>query len=111
MTKQPYPEEFKIEAVKQVLPQLRGAFALAIAFKDQPDMLIGARLGSPLVVGYGEGETYLGSDALALAPLRTGLGQVEAEGPTRTVMRADDHHPRADCLHPRHQPVDRRPGD
>jgi glutamine---fructose-6-phosphate transaminase (isomerizing) len=57
------------EAVKATLPQLRGAFALAIAFKDHPEMLIGARLGSPLVLGYGEGETYLGSDALALAPL------------------------------------------
>lgn len=57
------------DAVQAVLPQLRGAFALAIAFKGRPDMLIGARLGSPLVVGYGEGETYLGSDALALAPL------------------------------------------
>ncbi|MGH6743943.1 glutamine--fructose-6-phosphate transaminase (isomerizing) [Novosphingobium sp.] len=57
------------EAVKVVLPQLRGAFALAIAFRQHPDLLIGARLGSPLVVGYGEGETYLGSDALALAPL------------------------------------------
>jgi glucosamine--fructose-6-phosphate aminotransferase (isomerizing) len=57
------------EAVKAALPQLRGAFALAIAFRRFPDMLIGARLGSPLVVGYGEGETYLGSDALALAPL------------------------------------------
>jgi len=57
------------EAVQAVLPQLRGAFALAIAFREHPDMLIGARLGSPLVVGYGDGETYLGSDALALAPL------------------------------------------
>jgi glucosamine--fructose-6-phosphate aminotransferase (isomerizing) len=57
------------EAVRRVLPQLRGAFALAIAFRAHPDLLIGARLGSPLVVGYGEGETYLGSDALALAPL------------------------------------------
>jgi glutamine---fructose-6-phosphate transaminase (isomerizing) len=57
------------DAVKAVLPRLRGAFALAIAFRSAPDMLIGARLGSPLVVGYGEGETYLGSDALALAPL------------------------------------------
>lgn len=57
------------DAVKAVLPQLRGAFALAIAFRQHPDLLIGARLGSPLVVGYGEGETYLGSDALALAPL------------------------------------------
>ena len=57
------------DAVKAVLPRLRGAFALAIAFREHPDMLIGARLGSPLVVGWGEGETYLGSDALALAPL------------------------------------------
>jgi glucosamine--fructose-6-phosphate aminotransferase (isomerizing) len=57
------------DAVRQVLPQLRGAFALAIAFREHPEMLIGARLGSPLVVGYGEGETYLGSDALALAGL------------------------------------------
>ncbi|MDE8653240.1 glutamine--fructose-6-phosphate transaminase (isomerizing) [Novosphingobium album (ex Liu et al. 2023)] len=57
------------DAVKAVLPQLRGAFALAIAFRRYPDLLIGARLGSPLVVGYGDGETYLGSDALALAPL------------------------------------------
>ena len=57
------------EAVQQVLPRLHGAFALAILFRTHPDLLIGARLGSPLVVGYGEGETYLGSDALALAPL------------------------------------------
>ncbi|MEY2927435.1 MAG: hypothetical protein RL367_1912 [Pseudomonadota bacterium] len=57
------------DAVKAVLPVLRGAFALAIAFRQHGDMLIGARLGSPLVVGYGDGETYLGSDALALAPL------------------------------------------
>ena len=57
------------DAVKAVLPVLRGAFALAIAFRQHDDMLIGARLGSPLVVGYGDGETYLGSDALALAPL------------------------------------------
>ena len=57
------------EAVKLALPQLRGAFALAIAFRRHPELLIGARLGSPLVVGFQDGETYLGSDALALAPL------------------------------------------
>ena len=55
--------------MRDVLPRLHGAFALAILFRDHPDLLIGARLGSPLVVGYGDGETYLGSDALALAPL------------------------------------------
>ncbi|WP_422343513.1 glutamine--fructose-6-phosphate transaminase (isomerizing) [Parasphingorhabdus sp.] len=65
------------EAVQSVLPQLRGAFALAIAFKSNPDLLIGARLGSPLVVGYGEGETYLGSDALALAPLTQKIAYLE----------------------------------
>ncbi|WP_423142260.1 glutamine--fructose-6-phosphate transaminase (isomerizing) [Parablastomonas sp. CN1-191] len=64
-------------AVAAVLPQLRGAFALAIAFRQFPDMLIGARLGSPLVVGYGEGETYLGSDALALAPLTQRITYLE----------------------------------
>ncbi|WP_203310540.1 glutamine--fructose-6-phosphate transaminase (isomerizing) [Sphingomonas beigongshangi] len=58
-----------VAAVRDVLPRLHGAFALAILFRKHPDMLIGARLGSPLVVGYGDGETYLGSDALALAPL------------------------------------------
>ncbi|WP_309622432.1 glutamine--fructose-6-phosphate transaminase (isomerizing) [Novosphingobium sp.] len=74
------------EAVKATLPQLRGAFALAIAFKDYPDMLIGARLGSPLVVGYGEGETYLGSDALALAPLTQQIAYLD-EGDWVVITR------------------------
>ncbi|QDX24701.1 glutamine--fructose-6-phosphate transaminase (isomerizing) [Sphingomonas suaedae] len=66
-----------VAAVKAVLPRLHGAFALAILFRSHPDMLIGARLGSPLVVGYGEGETYLGSDALALAPLTQRISYLE----------------------------------
>jgi len=74
------------DAVRAVLPKLRGAFALAIAFRDHPDMLIGARLGSPLVVGYGEGETYLGSDALALAPLTQKIAYLE-EGDWVVVRR------------------------
>ncbi len=74
------------EAVKATLPQLRGAFALAIAFRSRPDMLIGARLGSPLVVGYGDGETYLGSDALALAPLTQKITYLE-EGDWVIVTR------------------------
>jgi glucosamine--fructose-6-phosphate aminotransferase (isomerizing) len=65
------------EAVIAVLPTLRGAFALAIAFRSHDDMLIGARLGSPLVVGFGDGETYLGSDALALAPLTQRIAYLE----------------------------------
>ena len=65
------------EAVREILPRLHGAFALAILFRDYPDMLIGARLGSPLVVGHGDGETYLGSDALALAPLTQRIAYLE----------------------------------
>ncbi|WDF74123.1 glutamine--fructose-6-phosphate transaminase (isomerizing) [Novosphingobium sp. KACC 22771] len=75
-----------VEAVKAALPQLRGAFALAIAFREHPDMLIGARLGSPLVLGYGEGETFLGSDALALAPLTQRITYLE-EGDWVVIRR------------------------
>jgi glucosamine--fructose-6-phosphate aminotransferase (isomerizing) len=74
------------EAVQTVLPQLRGAFALAIAFRQHPDLLIGARLGSPLVVGYGEGETFLGSDALALAPLTQKIAYLD-EGDWVVITR------------------------
>jgi glucosamine--fructose-6-phosphate aminotransferase (isomerizing) len=56
------------EAVAATLPRLRGAFALAFLFAGQQDQLIGARHGAPLAIGYGDGEMYLGSDALALAP-------------------------------------------
>ena len=83
------------EAVRTVLPRLRGAFALAIAFRQYPDLLIGARLGSPLVVGYGDGETYLGSDALALAPLTQKISYLE-EGDwvvlTRDGAQVHDSH-------------------
>lgn len=75
------------EAVQQVLPRLHGAFALAILFRQHPELLIGARLGSPLVVGYGEGETYLGSDALALAPLTQKIAYLD-EGDWVVVTRA-----------------------
>jgi glucosamine--fructose-6-phosphate aminotransferase (isomerizing) len=74
------------EAVKAVLPRLRGAFALAIAFRAHPEMLIGARLGSPLVVGYGDGETYLGSDALALAQLTQRIAYLD-EGDWVVITR------------------------
>ena len=55
-------------AVAASLPRLKGAFALAFMFEGEDDLLIGARKGSPLAVGYGKGEMYLGSDAIALAP-------------------------------------------
>ena len=56
------------EAVGAALPRLHGAFALAFIFTGEDNLLIGARRGAPLAVGYGEQEMYLGSDALALAP-------------------------------------------
>ncbi len=78
------------DAVREVLPRLRGAFALAIAFRSDPDLLIGARLGSPLVVGYGpqgeNAEMYLGSDALALAPLTQQISYLE-EGDWAVITR------------------------
>ena len=74
------------EAVGAVLPRLRGAFALAIAFRQHPDLLVGARLGSPLVVGLGEGETYLGSDALALAALTQRIAYLD-EGDWVAITR------------------------
>ena len=74
------------EAVQTVLPRLRGAFALAILFPEHPDKIIGARLGSPLVVGYGDGEMFVGSDALALAPLTQRISYLE-EGDWAVVTR------------------------
>jgi glucosamine--fructose-6-phosphate aminotransferase (isomerizing) len=57
------------DALAEALVRLEGAFALAIIFAGRHDLMIGARCGSPLAVGYGDGEMYLGSDALALSPL------------------------------------------
>jgi glucosamine--fructose-6-phosphate aminotransferase (isomerizing) len=65
------------EAVKASLPQLRGAFALAFLFRGHGDLMIGARKGSPLAIGYGDGEMYLGSDAIALAPFTDTISYLE----------------------------------
>jgi glucosamine--fructose-6-phosphate aminotransferase (isomerizing) len=56
-------------AMAEAMERLQGAFAVAVIFAGRHDLIIGARRGSPLVVGYGDGEMYLGSDALALASL------------------------------------------
>ncbi|MEO5808918.1 MAG: glutamine--fructose-6-phosphate transaminase (isomerizing), partial [Sphingomicrobium sp.] len=74
------------EAVSTVLPRLHGAFAIAFLFADHPDLIIGARMGAPLTVGYGEGENYLGSDALALAPLTQRIAYLD-EGDWAVVKR------------------------
>ncbi|WFL77872.1 glutamine--fructose-6-phosphate transaminase (isomerizing) [Altererythrobacter arenosus] len=89
------------EAMGEVLPRLRGAFSLAIAFRQHPGLLVGARLGSPLVVGYGEGEMYLGSDALALASLTQRIAYLE-EGDW-VVIRHDG----AQIYDAENQPVER----
>uniref|UniRef100_UPI00286D77C7 glutamine--fructose-6-phosphate transaminase (isomerizing) n=1 Tax=Sphingomonas sp. TaxID=28214 RepID=UPI00286D77C7 len=74
------------DAVAAVLPRLIGAFAIAFLFRDHPDLVIGARMGAPLTVGYGDGENYLGSDALALAPLTQRIAYLE-EGDWAVVRR------------------------
>ena len=66
-----------VEAVAAALKQLRGAFALAFLFTGEDDLMIGARKGSPLAVGYGKGEMYLGSDAIALAPFTDMVSYLE----------------------------------
>jgi glucosamine--fructose-6-phosphate aminotransferase (isomerizing) len=75
-------------AVAAVLPRLHGAFAMAFLFRDHPNLVIGARMGAPLTVGYGEGENYLGSDAIALAPWTRRIAYLE-EGDW-AVVRADE---------------------
>src|SRR5437763_3617225 len=65
------------DAVAATLPRLRGAFALAFLFEGEGDLLIGARNGPPLAVGYGKGEMYLGSDAIALAPFTDAISYLE----------------------------------
>jgi glucosamine--fructose-6-phosphate aminotransferase (isomerizing) len=66
-----------VAAVAAALPRLRGAFALAFLFAGEDDLAIGARRGSPLAIGYGDGEMYLGSDAIALAPFTSAIAYLE----------------------------------
>ncbi len=66
-----------IEAVKAALPRLRGAFALAFLFAGEENLLIGARQGSPLAIGFGDGSMYVGSDAIALAPFTDTVSYLE----------------------------------
>ncbi len=84
-----YLEEQKSpeEAMALAMSRLQGAFSLAVIFAGRSDLMIGARRGSPLAVGYGEGEMYLGSDALALAPLTRRICYLEEDD--WTVVRPD----------------------
>ena len=89
------------DAVAAVLPRLHGAFAMAFLFRDHDGLVIGARMGAPLTVGYGETENFLGSDAIALAPWTRRIAYLE-EGDWVVV------HPDTVRIYDRaNQPVDR----
>ena len=75
------------DAAEQTIARLDGAFALAFLFDGQDDLMIGARKGSPLAIGHGEGEIYLGSDAIALAGLTDRITYLE-EGDWAVITRA-----------------------
>ena len=75
-----------LDAVRAALPRLEGAFALAFLFDGCENLIVGARKGSPLAVGYGRGEMYLGSDAIALAPLTNTVNYLE-DGDITVITR------------------------
>ena len=74
------------EAVQKTLSRLDGAFALCFLFDGEDDLLIAARKGSPLAIGHGEGEMYVGSDAIALAPMTNRITYLE-EGDWAVITR------------------------
>ncbi|RWK54830.1 glutamine--fructose-6-phosphate transaminase (isomerizing) [Mesorhizobium sp.] len=77
-----------VEAAHLALKRLEGAFALAIMFRGDEDLIVGARNGPPLAVGHGEGEMFLGSDAIALAPFTNSITYLE-DGDWAVVRRND----------------------
>jgi glucosamine--fructose-6-phosphate aminotransferase (isomerizing) len=74
------------ESVEAVLPRLHGAFALCFLFEGEDDLMICARKGSPLAIGHGDGEMFVGSDAIALAPLTDRITYLE-EGDWAVITR------------------------
>jgi glutamine---fructose-6-phosphate transaminase (isomerizing) len=76
-----------VEAARQTLKRLRGAFALCFLFDGEEDLMIAARKGSPLAIGHGDGEMFVGSDAIALAPMTDRITYLE-EGDYAVVTRA-----------------------
>src|SRR6056297_945765 len=76
-----------VDAALACIDRLEGAFALAFLFQGENDLMVAARKGSPLAIGHGEGEMYVGSDAIALAPLTPDLTYLE-EGDRAILTRA-----------------------
>ena len=79
-----------LDAFKATLDRLTGAYALAVLIEGEEGLILGARRGSPLVVGWGEGEMYLGSDALAVGPFTQKISYLE-EGDYVAVTRSGAH--------------------
>jgi glucosamine--fructose-6-phosphate aminotransferase (isomerizing) len=75
-----------VDSVRNALPRLQGAFALAFLFEGHENLIIGARKGSPLAVGYGRGEMFLGSDAIAIAPFTDMISYLE-DGDIAVITR------------------------
>jgi glutamine---fructose-6-phosphate transaminase (isomerizing) len=75
-----------VAAVYQTLNRLQGAFALAMIFRGYDNLMIAARQGSPLAIGYGDGEMFVGSDAIALAPFTDRIAYLE-DGDWAVVTR------------------------
>jgi glucosamine--fructose-6-phosphate aminotransferase (isomerizing) len=109
-----------VEAAKATVARLEGAYALCFLFDGEEDLIVAARKGSPLAVGWGENEMYVGSDALALAPMtdrityleegdlavvtRQGVTVTDAQGDTveRPVKTIESHHAQIDKAGHRH---------
>jgi glucosamine--fructose-6-phosphate aminotransferase (isomerizing) len=76
-----------VEAVAACLPRLEGAFALGFLFMNEPDLMIAARHGSPLAIGWGDDEMFIGSDAIALSPMTARITYLD-EGDWAVVTRS-----------------------
>src|SRR5271170_776010 len=89
-----------VEAVDASLPRLRGAFALAFLFSGDENLLIGARKGSPLAIGFGDDAMYIGSDAIALAPFTDTVSYLE-DGDCAVIHRnsAEIHDAKGEIVH------------
>jgi len=98
-----YMDEGKrpVEAAMSAIDHLEGAFALAFLFEGEDDLIVAARLGSPLAIGHGDGEMFVGSDALALAPMTNRITYLE-EGDRAVVTRSS-----LDIFDARGEPVSR----
>ena len=100
-----------VEAAKTAFAKLEGAYALALIFAGHPELIIGAQRGAPLAVGFGGDEMYLGSDALALAPLTREIAYLEDgdwvvvsrdwRGILRQRLQADNARQKTHRLHRR----------